>query len=214
MSDTVPRKHVVVSIDEVQADVTGDNKDLEPRGMGQHEMGREGVGPNGTGVDSRDNGPRPDPTTERESNKPRQSHDNDALPESPTPSNSAEEDNIKDRQGRAMAIASALDLPITATIEAAKEVGKRASQAMEKVIDTIEKTVGEDNVGPYGSPHTCAQSDLDPIAGCVKAGVDMTGKENRGWSTKDAADDLTKLKGSMRQDANNEDKEDVKVKED
>ena len=55
-----------------------------------------------------------------------------------------------------------------------------ASEAVGKVIDQVESVVGEGSVGPYESPSTCAQSDLDPLAGCVKAGVDMKGEQRSG----------------------------------
>ncbi len=82
-----------------------------------------------------------------------------------------------------MEISSAgINTALIATIDAAKGLGKKASEVVEEMIERVEDAIGEGNVGPYESPSTCAQSDLDPLAGCVKAGVDLRGGDVVGQS--------------------------------
>lgn len=58
----------------------------------------------------------------------------------------------------------------TSTLKAAEEVAKGVKSVVDEAVAWAEEKVGklsakeEDGTGPYGSPATCAPSDLDPIA--------------------------------------------------
>ncbi|KAI9717403.1 MAG: hypothetical protein M1812_004755 [Candelaria pacifica] len=95
------------------------------------------------------------------------------------PSVAAERSEVNGQVGSSSA---SINTTLTATIDAAKKFGQKASGMVEEVIEKLENAIGEGSVGPYESPSTCAQSDLDPLAGCVKAGVDLKGGDDVGQS--------------------------------
>ncbi|KAI9707281.1 MAG: U4/U6-U5 snRNP complex subunit dib1 [Candelina mexicana] len=60
-------------------------------------------------------------------------------------------------------------------MNAAREPSKKASLAVEETIEKLKDVIGDGNVDPYESPSTWAQSDLDPLAECARAVIDLKG---------------------------------------
>ncbi|KAI9836889.1 MAG: hypothetical protein M1819_001054 [Sarea resinae] len=107
----------------------------------------------------------------------------------------SDEDDSSDTNAAAMssALSSALRIPVDATIG----IANTAAVGVGKALDSLERAVSGDDgkpdrVGPYESPYTCAESELDPLAGCVHAGVDIAGKEKKGSQGRESVEKAKK----------------------
>ncbi|KAF2088613.1 hypothetical protein K490DRAFT_64660 [Saccharata proteae CBS 121410] len=73
-------------------------------------------------------------------------------------------------------VADAASNAAGAVVETVKDVSSAVVESTSKASKKVEEDA-DDSLGPYYSPATCAMSDMDPLAGFVHSGGDLTSDE-------------------------------------